>query len=89
KETMLKMWEEGEPSPQMILNHELAPFGYEYPKIKGPRIHYWDLGIKEQDVLNGFLTNITFATNYEKFDESNLISLGHGLETKLIKKDED
>jgi hypothetical protein len=83
------MWEEGEPSPQMILNHELAPFGYEYPKIKGPRIHYWDLGIKEQDVLNGFLTNIAFDTNYEKFDESNLISIGHGLETKFIKKDDD
>jgi len=89
KEAMLQMWEEGEPSPQMILNHELAPFGYEYPKVKGPRIHYWDLGVKEQDVLNGFLTNITFDTNYEKFDESNLISIGHGLETKNIKKDEE
>ncbi len=88
RETLLEQFEEGEPSPQMILNHELAPFGYVYPKVKGPRIHYWDLGLKKEDVLKGFLTNIAFDKNYEKFNESNLLSIGHGLETEAIKKDE-
>ncbi len=89
KETILEMWEDGAPSPQMVLNHEIKPFGYEYKKVKGPRIYYWDFGLKEDDVLKGFLTNITFDTKQEKFDESNLISIGHGLETKFVKKDED
>lgn len=89
KETILEMWEKGEPSPQMILNHEVRPFGYQYPKIKGPRIHYWDLGLKEEEALKGFLTNISFDKKYEKFDESNLVSIGHGLETKFIKKDNE
>jgi len=88
KETLLEMWNEGAPSPEMILNHEKAPFGYQYPKIKGPRIHYWDLGLKEEDVLKGFLTNITFDKKYEKIDESNLVSVGHGLETEFKKQDE-
>jgi len=89
EETLLEAWEQGAPSPQMVLNHEIAPFGYKYPKVKGPRIYYWDLGIKKEDVLKGFLTNITFDTKQEKFDESNLISIGHGLETKFVKKDEE
>ncbi len=88
-ETILEMWEEGAPSPQMILNHEMAPFGYKYPKGDGPRIHYWDLGLKEEDVFKGFLTNIKFDNQYEKFDESNLVSIGHGLETEFKKQDED
>ncbi|MHA1276274.1 MAG: hypothetical protein ACTSQI_02280 [Candidatus Helarchaeota archaeon] len=89
RETMLEMWEEGEPSPQMILNHEIKPYGYQYPKHQGPRIYYWDLGIKEDDVLKGFLTNITFDKTYEKFDESNLVSIGHGIETVFVKKDDE
>ncbi len=89
KETILEMWEEGVPSPEMILNHEIKPFGYKYPKVKGPQIHYWDLGLKEEDLFKGFLTNITFDKKYEKFDESNLLSIGHGLETQFIKKDQD
>jgi hypothetical protein len=89
KEAILDMWEEGVPSPQMVLNHELAPFDYEYPKVKGPRLHYWDLGLKAEDVFKGFLTDIALDKNYEKFDESNLVSKGHGLETEFIKKDED
>ena len=88
RETLLEMWNEGAPSPEMILNHEKTPFGYQYPKINGPLIHYWDLGLKEEDVLKGFLTNITFDKKFEKVDESNLVSVGHGLETEFKKQDE-
>ncbi len=87
KETLREMWEEGIPCPQMILDHELHPFGYKYPKTDGPRIYYWDLGLKEEDVFKGFLTNITFDKKYEKFDETNVLSIGHGLETKTMKHD--
>ena len=89
KETILETWEEGEPSPQMVLNYDRKPYGYQFNKVKGPRMYYWDFGVKEDDVMRGFLTNITFDKTYEKFDESNLVSIGHGLETTYIKKDED
>ena len=89
KETMIEMWEKGAPSPEMILNHEIKPYGYQYPKGDGNRIFYWDLGLKKADVLNGFLTDITFDKKYEKFDESNLVSIGHGLGTKFVRKDEE
>ena len=89
KETLLELWEEGIPNPEMILKRKRKPFGFEYPENLGPRIHYWDLGLKEKDIFNGFLTNITFDKKYEKFDESNVVSLGHGLETKYLKKDDE
>jgi hypothetical protein len=89
KETMLEVWEEGAPSPQMVLNHEITPFGYTYPKVKGPRIAYEDLGLKQEDLLKGILTNITFDSNQETFTPENVVSIGHGLETQFMKKDEE
>jgi hypothetical protein len=52
---------------------------FEYPE--GPRIHYEDLGLTFDDMLNGVLLDLTHKSKVEKVTADNIISIGHGLET--------
>jgi len=84
-------WEEGIPTPTQTMAHKLPDyknwrFKYEIPD--GPRIHYEDLGLTFEEACNGFLTDITWETE-PPFDRSNLVSIGHGLGSKIIKKDDE
>ncbi|MFX1449418.1 MAG: hypothetical protein ACFFCM_01165 [Promethearchaeota archaeon] len=90
KEVLEKDWEEGVPTPAQTIAHELSDyknwrFGYKLPE--GPRIHYEDFGLSFKDALGGFLTDITWQTE-PPFTRDNLVSIGHGLNTKIIKKDD-
>ncbi len=88
KEVFEKDWEQGIPTPAQTIAHELPDFknfrfGWKEPE--GPRIHYEDFGLSLKDVLGGFLTDITW-TSEPPFNRSNIVSIGHGLNTKIIAK---
>jgi hypothetical protein len=57
---------------------------FEYPK--GPRVFYEDLGLTFDEAVSGVLFNITHKTkNLEKVTRENIVSLGHGMDTKYLK----
>lgn len=90
KEVLEKDWANGIPTPMQTIKHELADyknyrFGYKVPE--GPRIHHEDFGLSLKEAMGGFLTDITWKSE-PPFDRSNLISIGHGLNTKILKKDD-
>ncbi|NVM30715.1 MAG: hypothetical protein HWN65_17880 [Candidatus Helarchaeota archaeon] len=60
-------------------------YGFEFPK--GPRIHYRDLGLTFKEALGGILFDITHESQVEKVTRDNIISLGHGFETKYLRPD--
>ncbi len=64
-------------------------YGFDYPE--GPRIHYEDLGLTMDDMISGVLLDITHKSKVEKLTRENIISIGHGLETKYLRplKDEE
>jgi len=90
KEVFEKDWEKGIPTPAQTIAHELPNykiFRFCYKEPEGPRIHYEDFGLSLKEALGGFLTDITWKSE-PPFDRSNLISIGHGLNTKILKKNE-
>ncbi|MHA1377206.1 MAG: hypothetical protein ACTSRG_02380 [Candidatus Helarchaeota archaeon] len=54
-----------------------------YPK--GPRIYYEDLGISFDEAVSGVLFDITHKSKVEKITYDNIISIGHGMNTKYLK----
>ncbi|HUX98407.1 MAG TPA: hypothetical protein VMV49_02520 [Candidatus Deferrimicrobium sp.] len=73
---------------QPIYNKETGEWdriGFEFPE--GPRIHYRDLGLTFEEALSGVLLDITHKSNIEKVTRDNLISIGHGLQTKYLRSE--
>lgn len=56
---------------------------FEFPE--GPKIHYKDLGLSFEEAISGVLFDITHKTPVEKVTRDNIISLGHGLQTKYLR----
>ena len=67
---------------------EYKDYRFEYKFPEGEKIHYWDLGLKEKDIERGFLTDIDLDTK-PPFTREHLVSLGHGLDTTIIKHDDE
>ncbi len=61
--------------------------GFEYPQ--GPRIHYEDLELEFADMLNGVLLDITHKSQVEKVTRDDIISIGHGLQTKYLRPEKE
>lgn len=85
-------WEEGMPLPAAILQRtcpdltgprEKWRFGNSYPEDL-PRLTLDDLGITFEEACTGVLTNITHQTKETEFSFSNVVAIGHGLDTKFI-----
>jgi hypothetical protein len=57
--------------------------GFEFPK--GPRIFYRDLGLSFEEAIGGIMFDITHKSKIEKVTRENIISLGHGLQTKYLR----
>ena len=57
--------------------------GFEYPA--GARIYYRDLGLTFEEMLSGVLFDITHESKIEKVTRENIISLGHGLNTRYLR----
>ncbi|MHA1130432.1 MAG: hypothetical protein ACTSQI_04600 [Candidatus Helarchaeota archaeon] len=57
--------------------------GFEYPE--GPRIFYQDLGLSFDEALSGVLFDITHKSKIEKVTRDNIISLGHGINTRYLR----
>jgi hypothetical protein len=66
---------------------EWVKFGFDFPE--GSRIHYEDLGLSFDEMLNGVLLDITHKSNVEKVTQDNVISIGHGLETKYLRPEKE
>ena len=62
-------------------------FGFDFPE--GPRIHFEDLGLTMNEMISGVLLDITHKSKVEKVTRENIISLGHGLETKYFRPEKD
>lgn len=94
KQFLEMRWEEGMPLPAAIVQRKVPDlsgpretwrFGYEYPSDI-PRLYLDDLGITFDEACQGFLTNITHETKETSFDFSNVVAMGHGVDTKFIEK---
>ena len=57
--------------------------GFELPE--GPRINYHDLGLTFEEAIGGVLFDITHKTKIEKVTRNNIISLGHGSNTRYLR----
>jgi hypothetical protein len=57
--------------------------GFEFPE--GTRIYYRDLGLTFEEALSGVLLDITHKSKLEKITKENIISIGHGLQTKYLR----
>lgn len=91
KEMYLHDWEEGVPTPAQTIGHKLPDYKawrFKYKEPEGQRIYYEDLGISPDEAVGGFLTDINWESK-PPFDSSNVISIGHGLESKIMKKDDE
>lgn len=69
-----------------IFNKEIGKWeriGFEFPE--GLRINFHDLGLTFEEAINGVLFDITHKSEIEKITRDNIISLGHGLETRYLK----
>ena len=83
----------GIPTPAQTLNSTPPKFNsatgewetldFKYPP--GPRVFYEDLDLSFSEALSGVLFDITHKSNTEKVTRDNIISIGHGLETKYLK----
>ena len=62
-------------------------YGFDYPE--GPRIHYEDLGLTFDEVISGGLLDITHKSEPEKVTRDNVVSIGHGLETKYLRPEKE
>jgi hypothetical protein len=58
-------------------------YGFEFPA--GPRIHCEDLDLTREEVLSGVLLDITHHDKIDKVTPENVISVGHGLNTKYLR----
>ncbi|NVM53019.1 MAG: hypothetical protein HWN66_04900 [Candidatus Helarchaeota archaeon] len=67
--------------------NEWIKYGFDFPK--GPRIHYEDLGLTYEEMLDGVLLDITNKSKVEKVTRENIISIGHGLETKYLRPEKE
>ncbi|MFX1299042.1 MAG: hypothetical protein ACFFD2_29810 [Promethearchaeota archaeon] len=79
---------EGIPTPRQTLQCEppnLKEKIYEFTYPEGKRITPEDLNLTGDDFLNGVLTDITHETTQDVFSRENIISLGHGEHTKILK----
>ncbi len=66
---------------------EWVKYGFDYPE--GPRIHFEDLGLSFEEMLDGVLLDITHKSRIEKVTRENVISIGHGLETKYLRPEKE
>jgi hypothetical protein len=57
--------------------------GFEFPE--GPRIDYKKLGLSFEEAIGGVLFDITHKTPVQEVTRENIISLGHGLQTKYLR----
>lgn len=62
---------------------EWVKHGFEFPE--GPRIQYRKLGLTFEEAIGGVLFDVTQKSQIEKVTRDNIISLGHGLETKYLR----
>lgn len=56
---------------------------YKYPA--GPRVFYENLDLSFEEAISGVLFDITHRTKIEKVTRDNIVSLGHGFNTKYLK----
>ncbi len=61
---------------------EWERMGFEFPD--GPRINYKKLGLTFEEAISGVLFDITHKSKIEKVTRDNIISLGHGLDTRYL-----
>ncbi len=83
----------GVPLPKQTLECELPKYDpnigewqsidFKYPK--GPLIFYEDLGLTFDEAISGVLFNITHKSKVEKVTHDDIISIGHGFDTKYLK----
>ncbi len=57
----------------------------EFEVPDGAKIHYKELGLTFEEAISGVLFDITHKTPIEKVTRDNIISLGHGLDTKYLR----
>jgi hypothetical protein len=62
-------------------------YGFEFPE--GPRLHYEELGLTVEELLSGVLLDITTRSKVEKVTRDNVISIGHGLQTKYLRPEQE
>ncbi|NVM02212.1 MAG: hypothetical protein HWN67_07740 [Candidatus Helarchaeota archaeon] len=84
---------EGVPLPDQTLKSEVPKYDpntgewqsieFKYPK--GPRIFYEDIGLSFDEAVSGVLFNITHKWKGEKVTHDDIISIGHGFDTKYLK----
>jgi len=57
----------------------------EFEIPKGPRIFYQDLGLSLEEAVSGVLFDITHENEVGKVTRDNIISIGHGVDTKYLR----